>query len=216
MMSTDNKIIRLLIVDDHAMVRKGLSTFLKASPDLELVGEAGNGTDALRLCAEVQPDVVLMDLMMPEMSGIDTIQAIRRQHPAIRIIALTSFEEENLVKAALRAGATSYLLKNISADRLAEAIRATRSGLPILSPEVTDAFIEEDATPYHDLTQREREVLSLMIRGMTNEEIAQQLFVSSSTIKNHVSSILAKMDVNSRAKAVNLALKHNIINDGMI
>ncbi len=215
-MNSNNKIIRLLIVDDHAMVRKGLSTFLKASSDLELVGEAGNGTDALRLCAEVQPDVVLMDLMMPEMSGIDTIQAIRKLHPAIRIIALTSFEEESLVKAALRAGATSYLLKNISAERLTEAIRATRSGLPILSPEVADALVEETNNPYDELTQREREVLGLMIQGLTNEEIAQQLFVSPSTIKNHVSSILAKMDVNSRAKAVNLALKHNIVSDGLI
>lgn len=214
-MNSDNKIIRLLIVDDHAMVRKGLSTFLKASSDLELVGEAGNGTDALRLCAEVHPDVVLMDLMMPEMSGIDTIQAIRKLHPAIRIIALTSFEEESLVKAALRAGATSYLLKNISADRLTEAIRATRSGMPILSPEVADALVEEANNPYDELTQREREVLGLMIQGLTNEEIAQQLFVSASTIKNHVSSILAKMDVNSRAKAVNLALKHNIVSDGL-
>lgn len=213
-MNIENKTIRLLIVDDHAMVRKGLATFLRASPDLELVGEAGNGADALRLCAEVRPDIVLMDLMMPEMSGIDAIHTIRKAHPEVRIIALTSFEEDHLVKAALRAGATSYLLKNISADRLTEAIRATYAGLPIISPEVTDAFIDRDTGHYPDLTQREREVLALMVEGLTNEEIAQQLVVSASTVKNHVSSILAKLDVTSRAKAVSLALKHNIVSGG--
>ncbi len=213
-MNPETSSIRLLIVDDHAMVRRGLATFLKASPDLELVGEAGNGADALRLCSEAHPDVVLMDLMMPEMSGIDTIQAIRKAHPDVRIIALTSFEEEHLVRAALRAGATSYLLKNISADRLAEAIRATRAGLPILSPEITDGFVDKEKDYYPELTQREREVLGLMIEGLSNDEIARQLVISSSTIKNHVSSILAKLDVNSRAKAVNLALKHNIVAGG--
>ncbi len=210
-MTIENKTIRLLIVDDHAMVRKGLATFLKASADLELVGEAGNGTDALRLCAEVHPDVVLMDLMMPEMSGIETIQAIRKNYPDVRIIALTSFEEEQLVRAALRAGATSYLLKNISADRLAEAIRTTWTGLPILAPEVTDVFLDKSSDPYPELTQREREVLGLVVEGLSNEEIAERLVVSASTIKNHVSSILAKLGVTSRAKAVNLALKHNLV-----
>ena len=207
----DNANIRLLIVDDHAMVRRGLATFLKASPNLELVGEAGNGADALRLCAEVHPDVVLMDLMMPEMSGIETIQEIRKQHPSVSIIALTSFEEEHLVKAALRAGATSYLLKNVSAERLAAAIHATRAGLPILSPEVTDALMEQPEDYFATLTQREREVLALMVEGLSNEEIAEQLVLSSSTVKNHVSSILAKLDVTSRAKAVNLAIKHNLV-----
>lgn len=207
----NNQTIRLLIVDDHAMVRRGLATFLKASPNLELVGEAGNGSDALRLCGEVHPDVVLMDLMMPEMSGIEAINAIRKDFPNVNIIALTSFQDEHLVKAALRAGATSYLLKNVSAERLATAIRATQAGMPIMSPEVTDIFMDRKPDYFADLTQREREVLISMIDGLSNEEIAQQLVLSASTIKNHVSSILAKLDVNSRAKAVNLALKHHLI-----
>ncbi|MAU12891.1 MAG: DNA-binding response regulator [Anaerolineaceae bacterium] len=204
--------IRLVIVDDHAMVRRGLATFLKASPNLELVGEAGNGAEALRLCDQVRPHVVLMDLMMPEMSGVETIEALLKEHPDIKVIALTSFKEEPLIRAALRAGATSYLLKNVSADKLAAAIHATHSGLPILSPELTDVLTSNERDYFSELTQREREVLTYMVEGMSNEEIAQELVLSASTVKNHVSSILAKLEVNSRAKAANLAIKHNLVN----
>jgi NarL family two-component system response regulator LiaR len=168
--------------------------------------------DALRLCEEVNPHVVLMDLMMPEMSGVEAIEAIRKEHPDISVIALTSFKEDHLIKAALRAGATSYLLKNISAERLAAAIHATYSGLPILSPELTDVLTSNERDYFEDLTQREREVLTYMVEGLSNEEIAQELVLSASTVKNHVSSILAKLDVSSRAKATNLAIKHNLIN----
>ena len=202
--------IRILIVDDHAMVRRGLATFLKASPNLELVGEAGNGMDAIRLCGEVKPHVVLMDLMMPEMSGIHAIEAIRKEHPDVSIIALTSFKEDHLIKAALRVGATSYLLKNISAERLAAAIHATHSGLPILSPELTDIMVNSEKDYFAELTQREREVLAYIVEGMSNDEIAEELVLSASTVKNHVSSILAKLDTNSRAKASHLAIKHNL------
>jgi len=208
MMTTQT--IRILIVDDHAMVRRGLATFLKASPNLELVGEAGNGIDAIRLCGEVNPHVVLMDLMMPEMSGINAIETIREEHPDVSVIALTSFKEENLIKAALRVGATSYLLKNISAERLAAAIHATYSGLPILSPELTDVMMNADKDYFEELTQREREVLTYIVEGLSNDEIADELVLSASTVKNHVSSILAKLDVNSRAKASHLAIKHNL------
>ena len=204
--------IRLVIVDDHAMVRRGLATFLKASPNLELVGEAGNGAEALRLRDQVRPHVVLMDLMMPEMSGVETIEALLKEHPDIKVIALTSFKEEPLIRAALRAGATSYLLKNVSADKLAAAIHATHSGLPILSPELTDVLTSNERDYFSELTQREREVLTYMVEGMSNEEIAQELVLSASTVKNHVSSILAKLEVNSRAKAANLAIKHNLVN----
>jgi len=207
---TNQTTIRILIVDDHAMVRRGLATFLKASPNLELVGEAGNGIDAIRLCGEVNPHVVLMDLMMPEMSGINAIETIRKEHPDVSIIALTSFKEENLIKAALRVGATSYLLKNISAERLAAAIRATYSGLPILSPELTDVMMNAEKDYFEELTQREREVLAYIVEGLSNDEIADELVLSASTVKNHVSSILAKLDVNSRAKASHLAIKHNL------
>lgn len=210
-----NQTIRILIVDDHAMVRRGLATFLKASPNLELVGEAGNGMDALRLCGEVHPHVVLMDLMMPEMSGVEAIEAIRKDHPDVSIVALTSFKEDHLIKAALRAGATSYLLKNISAERLAAAIHATYSGLPILSPELTDVLTNHETDYFSELTQREREVLAYIVEGLSNEEIAQELVLSASTIKNHVSSILAKLDVNSRAKASHLAIKHNLTNNAV-
>ncbi|QPC83725.1 response regulator transcription factor [Phototrophicus methaneseepsis] len=205
--------IRLLIVDDHAMVRRGLATFLKASHDFELVGEAGNAIDALRLCEQVHPHVVLMDLMMPEMSGIDAIPAVLEAHPDVKIIALTSFKEQHLIRAALRAGATSYLLKNVSAEKLSAAIRATYSGMPILSPELTDVLTnQEEEDHFAELTQREREVLTYMVEGLSNEEIAQELVLSASTVKNHVSSILAKLSVSSRAKATNLAIKHNLVN----
>lgn len=205
--------IRLVIVDDHAMVRRGLATFLKASANLELVGEAGNGAEALRLCDQVRPHVVLMDLMMPEMSGVETIEALLKEHPDIKVIALTSFKEEALIRAALRTGATSYLLKNVSADKLAAAIHATYSGLPILSPELTDVLTSNERDYFSELTQREREVLTYMVQGMSNEEIAQELVLSSSTVKNHVSNILAKLEVNSRAKATNLAIKHNLVSN---
>jgi NarL family two-component system response regulator LiaR len=205
------KRIRVLIVDDHDMLREGLASFLRACPDLERVGEAANGSDAIRLCRDLQPDVVLMDLIMPEMDGVAAIQAIHQQWPAIRIIALSSFGEDKLVKSALRAGATSYLLKNIPAARLAEAIRATCVGLPILSPEITLSYSEKVETPVvptgNDLTARELEVLSFMAAGMANAMIAARMNISIYTVKNHVSSILVKMGASSRLEAVSQAFQ---------
>jgi NarL family two-component system response regulator LiaR len=205
------KRIRVLIVDDHDMLREGLASFLRACPDLERVGEAANGSDAIRLCRDLQPDVVLMDLIMPEMDGVAAIQAIHQQWPAIRIIALSSFGEDKLVKSALRAGATSYLLKNIPAARLAEAIRATCVGLPILSPEITLSYSEKVETPVvptgNDLTARELEVLNFMAAGMANAMIAARMNISIYTVKNHVSSILVKMGASSRLEAVSQAFQ---------
>jgi NarL family two-component system response regulator LiaR len=205
------KRIRVLIVDDHDMLREGLASFLRACPDLERVGEAANGSDAIRLCRDLQPDVVLMDLIMPEMDGVAAIQAIHQQWPAIRIIALSSFGEDKLVKSALRAGATSYLLKNIPAARLAEAIRATCVGLPILSPEITLSYSEKIETPVvptgNDLTARELEVLNFMAAGMANAMIAARMNISIYTVKNHVSSILVKMGASSRLEAVSQAFQ---------
>ena len=205
------KRIRVLIVDDHDMLREGLASFLRAYPDLERVGEAANGSDAIRLCRDLQPDVVLMDLIMPEMDGVAAIQAIHQQWPEIRIIALSSFGEDKLVKSALRAGATSYLLKNIPAARLAEAIRATCVGLPILSPEITLSYSEKVETPVvptgNDLTARELEVLSFMAAGMANAMIAARMNISIYTVKNHVSSILVKMGASSRLEAVSQAFQ---------
>jgi NarL family two-component system response regulator LiaR len=207
--------IRVLVVDDHAVVRGGLRLFLLAFDDLELVGEANSGGKALRLCQEVEPDVVLMDLVMPGMDGIEATRLIREQHPQIQVIALTSFPEEELVQAALEAGAIGYLLKNVSAGSMAAAIRAAHAGQPTLAPEAAEALLHRTAAGApkigHDLTAREREVLALMVRGMGNAEIAEQLVISESTAKFHVSNILSKLEAGSRAEAVAIALQHGLV-----
>ena len=206
--------IRVLLVDDHAMVRRGLATFLKVHDDLALAGEAATGEEAVRQCGRVQPDVVLMDLVMPGIGGVAATRTIRREFPTVQVIALTSFNEEGLVQKALHAGAIGYLLKDVSADELAEAIRGARAGRGTLSPEVTQALIHAGSRPAelgHDLTTRERAVLALMVRGLSNTEIADLLFVSPSTIKSHVSHILAKFGVAGRTEAVALAVRHNVI-----
>jgi NarL family two-component system response regulator LiaR len=214
---TKNNPIRVLIVDDHDMLREGLATFLRAFRDLKLVGEASSGVEAVHLCQELHPDVVLMDLVMPELDGVSAIQKIHREHPGIKIIALSSFSEDELVRSALRAGATSYLLKNITADRLAEAIRAAQFSLPTLSPEVANSLVEvsppvqSPVAGLDALTHREQEVLQLMTAGLTNAEIGQRLKISQYTIKSHVSNILSKLGVASRTEAVAQALKAHIV-----
>ncbi|MDH4209070.1 MAG: response regulator transcription factor [Anaerolineae bacterium] len=206
--------IRVVIVDDHDMVRRGLSAFLKAKPDLELVGEARNGREALLVCERVQPHVILMDLVMPEMSGAEATLAIRERCPGVRVIALTSFQDHELVQQALQAGAISYLLKNVSANELADAIRAAHSGRSTLAPEAAQALVQsaaQEPAPGHDLTAREREVLALMAQGLTNPQIAESLVVSRATAKAHVSNILSKLGVSNRAEAISLALQHKIL-----
>jgi NarL family two-component system response regulator LiaR len=206
--------IRLLVVDDHEMVRSGLAVFLETCDDITMVGEASSGEEALRKCTELQPDVLIMDLVMPGVNGIEATKAIRERFPHIQIIALTSFKEENLVHAALQAGAISYLLKNISIDELASAIRNAYLGKSTLAPEATQVLIESvtrPATPGHDLTERELEVMALMVRGFSNRKIADHLTISASTVKNHVSSILAKLSVSSRSEAVGLAVQHGLV-----
>lgn len=211
---TDSTPIRVMIVDDHDMVRRGLAAFLRAEADLELVGQASNGKEALQICEQVRPDVILMDLVMPQMSGAAATQAIRERCPGVQVIALTSFGERELVQEALRAGALSYLLKNVSAGELAEAIRAAYAGRPTLAPEAAQALIQttsEGPTPGHDLTARELEVLAVMVEGLTNPEIAERLVVSRSTAKAHVSNILSKLGVSNRAEAIALALQHKLV-----
>lgn len=211
---SQQKPIRVLLVDDHAVVRSGLAAFLLAYDDLELVGEAGSGEDAVRLCEQHMPDVVLMDLVMPGMNGVGATQEVRARCPNLQVIALTSFPEEDLVQGALRAGAISYLLKNVSAEELAAAIRAAHAGRSILAPEATRALIEAShrpPAPGDDLTPREREVLALLVQGLHNPDIAERLVVSRSTVKFHVSSILSKLGVESRAEAVALAVRMRLV-----
>ena len=214
MTDTLSQPIRVMLVDDHAMVRRGLATFLKVFDDLQLAGEAENGADAVQLCAEVLPDVILMDMVMPGMDGVSATRAIRQQFPMVQVIALTSFKEGELIKNALEAGAIGYLLKDISADELAQAIRAVHIGRSALSPEASQILVQmvnQPPAPGLDLTEREREVLGLMIEGSSNSQIALKLRVSSSTIKSHVSNILSKLGVSSRTEAVSLALRNRIV-----
>jgi len=206
--------IRVMLVDDHTMVRRGLATFLKIYDDLKLVGEAENGEAAVKLCAEVLPDVILMDMALPVMDGATATHAIRQRFPQIQIIVLTSFKEGKVIKKALEAGAIGYLLKDVSADDLVRAIRAAHAGRATLSPEAAQALVETSnlpPTPGLDLTERERDVLKLMIEGLNNTQIAGKLTVSPSTIKSHVSNILAKLGVASRTEAVTLALRNGIV-----
>jgi len=208
--------IRIVVADDHNVVRSGLSAFLLAFDDFELVGEAADGKEAVKLCETLHPDVVLMDLVMPVMDGAQATREIRERFEDIQVIVLTSFKEDELVEGALQAGAIGYLLKNVSADELADAIRKAHAGKPTLAPEATEALIKatgrkKESDISEELTPREKEVLRMMAEGLNNPEIAQKLFVSRSTVKFHVSSILSKLGAASRTEAVSKALQHKII-----
>ena len=202
-----------MVVDDHTIVREGLTILLDAFPDLTLAGEAANGDDAIHLCAEVHPHVVLIDLVMPGMDGVTAIRHLRKTYPDLRILALTSFKEQNMVRDALQAGAIGYLLKDISAVELAEAIRAASRGKPTLSPDAAWALAQSvTQTPSgYGLTDRELAVLALIVKGLSNAQIAQQLEISVSTVKNHVSQILSKMGVASRTEAATRAIQQNLL-----
>lgn len=209
--------IRVMIVDDHDIVRRGLSTFLNGYDDLVLVGEAANGQDALRVCGEVKPQVILMDMMLPDMDGVTLTRSIRSLYPDTRVVMLTSSKDGDLVQAALQAGAIGYMLKNISVKEMAETIRAAYAGMPSLAPEATQALIDltvqsRVAPPNYNLTERERIILKLMVQGLTNQEIADQIFVSRATVKVHVSTILSKLGVQNRVEAVRLAIQQSLVN----
>jgi len=207
--------IKVLIVDDHAMVRNGLSTFLTVFDDLELVGESSSGEEAIRHCRTLNPDVVLMDMVMPGMDGATATRHIREECPNTQIIVLTSFKEDDLVQGALEAGAIGYLLKNVGADELAAAIRRAHVGSPTLAPEAAQVLMHaatrKEENENFGLTDREREILQAMVKGLSNPEIADRLVVSRSTVKFHVSNILMKLGVSSRTEAVALALQRGLV-----
>ena len=211
---SNDETVRVMIVDDHKVVRSGLSAFLDAYDDLELVAQADSGEKALALCHQHHPDVVLMDLVMPKMNGAETTEALLNACPDVKVIALTSFKEQELVEGALKAGAIGYLLKDVDADDLAVAIRQAFAGKPTLAPEAAQVLIQASRKPYKpgiDLTERENEVLALLVKGLTNPEIAERLYVSKSTVKFHVSSILNKLQVSSRTEAVAKALQEGLV-----
>ncbi|MCC7447399.1 MAG: response regulator transcription factor [Anaerolineae bacterium] len=206
--------IRILVVDDHEVIRRSLTIFLRAFENFELVGEAANGREAVALCTQTKPNVVLMDMVMPEMDGVAATRAIRAQDPNIQVIALSTFKDEALVRDMLKAGAVGYLLKNTTIDELASAIRAAFNGKLTLSPEAARALIDTPPRPSpasYNLSERELEVLQLMAEGLNNVEIAERLVLARSTVKFHVSSILAKLNVSSRVEAVRLALQSGLI-----
>lgn len=211
---TEVRSIRVMIVDDHDLVRRGIKAALLNCPDIEVVAESNNGRDALQLCAEYTPDIILMDLHMPGMDGLSTTRGIRAQNQHVQIVALTGYDDEKLVRGVLEAGALSYLLKNVSVHDLADAIRKAYVKKSTLAKEATQALVNavvRPASPVSDLTRREREVLKQMALGASNMEIADKLTVSVSTVKKHVSNILDKLNVRTRTEAVALAFKRNLL-----
>ena len=206
--------IRVMIVDDHLMVRDGIRTFLSVYDDLEVVAEAENGEQALALCTQLQPDVILMDILMPGMDGPSTTQQICEKFHDIMVIALTSFVEDEMVQSALQAGAIGYLLKDVQPDRLAQAIREANQGRGIIDTAAAQALIsasQAEQMPEFELTPREREILGLMVSGKTNKQIAESLTLSLGTVRFHISNILSKMGVSNRTEAVSLALQNNLV-----
>ncbi len=206
--------IRILVVDDHMVVRSGLSTILKINKDFQLVGEASDGIEAVQMAALYQPDVILMDLMMPGGDGITATREIHQKYPRIRIIALTSFSEQNLIQGALQAGATSYLQKNVTAAELANAIRSGHAGRTTLSPEALSILAHAGASRNgsgNELTERERDVLRLLVDGLNNQQIAEKLVISLGTVKFHISNIFQKLAVNNRVEAVKIAIEQKLV-----
>lgn len=206
--------IKVLLVDDHAVVRSGLSKFLMVNKDLKLVGEAADGNEAIQMASLHKPDVILMDLMMPGMDGITATREIHKKYPQVKVIALTSFAEQNMVQGALQAGAIGYLQKNVTAKELGFAIRSACEGRMTLSPEAAQVLANSVAQPQiagEQLTERERDVLKCMADGLNNNEIAESLIISLGTVKFHVSNIFHKLGVDSRVEAVKLALEQKLV-----
>ncbi|MCQ6275187.1 response regulator transcription factor [Bacillus sp. V3B] len=208
--------IKILFVDDHEMVRIGVSAYLTAQPDMEVVGEADNGKMAIDLALSLRPDIILMDLVMKEMDGIEATRQIIASWPEAKVIIVTSFLDDEKVYPALEAGATSYMLKTSKASEIADAVRSTFHGQSILEPEVTGKMMlkmrqKTKVELHEDLTTREMEILLLMTEGKSNQEIADELFIALKTVKTHVSNILSKLQVQDRTQAVIYAFKHSLV-----
>lgn len=211
---TEQRPIKVMIVDDHPVVRDGMKNMFLVFDDLELIGEADNGSGALALCRQNTPDVILMDILMPVMDGIAATRAIHEQYPQVKIVMLTSYPEDNLVQQSLEAGAIGYMLKNAPIDTLADAVRSAYAGQPALAPEATMALIRAKTAPQKlgsDLSKREQEVLALIVQGLSNEQIAERLVISPATAKHHVSACIQKLGASNRAQAASLAVKHGLI-----
>lgn len=206
--------IRVMIVDDHLMVRDGLKVFLSLHDDLDVVAEASSGADLLAKVTTAVPDVILMDMVMPEMDGPEAIERVRAVWPSGQVIALTSFEEQDLVRRAIAAGAIGFLFKDVRADKLAQAIRDAHHGRATIDANAAQALVPAtgpDLSLGADLTRREREVLGLLVEGMTNRAIGESLTISGATVRLHVSNILSKLHVSNRTEAVSVALQNHLV-----
>lgn len=206
--------IRVMVVDDHLVVREGLITLLETFPDFKMVGEASSGQEAIRLCEQLEPDVILMDLVMPDLNGVEATRTIRQRFPDSQVLAVTSFKETEMVRGVLEAGAIGYLLKTVSAEELAEAIRSAHRGELTVAADASSIVLEaitSPPAPGRDLTEREHEVLELLVQGLSNSEIAARLGVSPNTVKNHLRSVYSKLDVSTRTAATTLAIKHGLV-----
>ncbi|HEC24135.1 MAG TPA: response regulator transcription factor [Chloroflexi bacterium] len=209
---------RILIVDDHEVVRVGLRALLDRHPEFEVVAEAGNGREALEKVATYQPDVVVLDIRLPGMSGVEVCQQITEEHPESKVIMLTSYAEDEMLFAAIRAGAAGYVLKQIGGDDLVRAIEAVGRGEALLDPALTQRVFEqvrkaqreEEASAFAELTNQEMQVLRLVSEGKTNREIAEALYLGEGTVRNYVSNILSKLGVSNRAEAAAYAVQHNL------
>lgn len=211
---TSQKCIRVILVDDHPMVQDGLRSFISLSHGLECVGQAQSGEEAIALCEELKPDVVLMDLIMPGIGGIEAIKQIRKSDTDVQFVALTSFADPELVQQALKAGAVGYVLKNVRMNELADVIRSAQARRRVLGPEATEALVQamemsdgEEA----DLSERELEILKLVAEGLTNTEVANRLWIAESTVRFHLSNVFSKLDARNRMEAVRIAAARRLI-----
>lgn len=207
----ERRFIRVMTVDDHEIMRGGIKFVLLAFDDLKLVAEAGSGEEALRLCDETEPDVVLMDMKMPNMDGVATTEAIKGLHPEVQVLVLTSYHDEDLVRRAMKAGAVGYVLKDASKEALADAVRSAHQGRTTLSPTVAEGLQLRASEPNHELSEREQEILAMLAEGQSNKQIAQRLHRSPYTIRHHVSQIIAKLGAANRAEAAALAVQRGLV-----